>query len=59
MLQLQAVEEAVEVGAAKVGDGLEAGEEGATRETLEVSLGNVQHGRAEVELVEELCDKDV
>ncbi len=59
MLFLHKLEEGGHVGPPKVVDGLEAGEHGALGEALEVVLADVEHGGAQVKLVEELGDEDV
>ena len=59
VLLLQAVKEGVEVRTTKVGDCPETGEERSSRDSLEVTLSDVQHGGTEIELVKELSHKDV
>lgn len=56
---LQHLEEGLEVWAAEVGDGPQAGEQGPVAYLLEVALADVQHGGPYVELLPELRDEDV
>ena len=56
---LHEFQEGRHVGSAEVVDRLESGEHTALGDALEVVLTDVQHGGAQVELVEELRDEDV
>ena len=59
VLLLDELEEGRHVRTAEVVDRLEAGEHAVLGDALEVVLADVQHGGAQVELVEELRDEDV
>jgi len=56
---LQGGEERGQVGSAEVCDGAQAGEQRTSADLLEVTLADVEHGGAQVELGVELSDEDV
>lgn len=59
MFLLDELQERGHVGSSEMIDRLQSREHGRFGQPLEVILADVQHGRPQIELVEELSDKDV